>query len=304
MACQMKLLLRRILMISLHECGKGVVEFEHERDADSCTGTRHLSAKPIRLKRFEPSEKTPLKRQKRWTFPNRETTTAAENKVVARDTGSTASQESLQTKKGRAETKREKARRLNRVGLSYRCGRCGQPKKGHVCHLAEGETWDGQTAAGVKEPEFDEKPKSLSWDLDSEALFKDIKSVLSKPMTPVSVKGSASEHIYDRPMESDSVVAVTTLKSGRKGELKPSTPAKTSARAALLDQTEKLAALAEIDMEKQRPPSLITPDDADGRVGVPGPSSDMFSPGALKSIMTLEERLLLLLLICETTCLF
>lgn len=199
----------RILMISLHECGKGVVEFEHERDADSCTGTRHLSAKPIRLKRFEPSEKTPLKRQKRWTFPNRETTTAAENKVVARDTGSTASQESLQTKKGRAETKREKARRLNRVGLSYRCGRCGQPKKGHVCHLAEGETWDGQTAAGVKEPEFDEKPKSLSWDLDSEALFKDIKSVLSKPMTPVSVKGSASEHIYDRPMESDSVVAGT-----------------------------------------------------------------------------------------------
>lgn len=78
---------------------------------------------------------------------------------------------------------------------------------------------------------------------------------------------------------------MTTLKSGRKGELKSSTPAKTSARAALLDQTEKLAALVEIDMEKQRPPSLITPDEADGRVGVPGPSSDMFSPGALKSIM-------------------
>ena len=27
----------------------------------------------------------------------------------------------------------EKQRRLYRVGLSYRCGRCGKPKKGHVC---------------------------------------------------------------------------------------------------------------------------------------------------------------------------
>ena len=37
-------------------------------------------------------------------------------------------------------------------------------------------------------------------------------------------------------------------------------------------------------MEMQRPPSLITPDEADGRPGIAGPSSvasDLFSPGML-----------------------
>jgi len=33
----------------------------------------------------------------------------------------------------------DKQRRLYRVGLSYRCGRCGKPKKGHVCDVPEGE---------------------------------------------------------------------------------------------------------------------------------------------------------------------
>ena len=37
------------------------------------------------------------------------------------------------------ETEEEKQRRLYRVGLSYRCGRCGKPKKGHVCDVPEGE---------------------------------------------------------------------------------------------------------------------------------------------------------------------
>jgi len=33
----------------------------------------------------------------------------------------------------------EKQRRVYRVGLSYRCGRCGKPKKGHVCDIPDGE---------------------------------------------------------------------------------------------------------------------------------------------------------------------
>ena len=32
-----------------------------------------------------------------------------------------------------SEMPKEKERRLNRVGLSYRCKVCGLPKKGHVC---------------------------------------------------------------------------------------------------------------------------------------------------------------------------
>ena len=35
---------------------------------------------------------------------------------------------------------------LNRVGLSYRCGRCGQPKKGHVCAVADGDESPGMLA--------------------------------------------------------------------------------------------------------------------------------------------------------------
>jgi len=38
----------------------------------------------------------------------------------------------------------EKEKRLYRRGLSYRCKRCGQPKKGHVCALAEGAEADAQ----------------------------------------------------------------------------------------------------------------------------------------------------------------
>jgi len=33
----------------------------------------------------------------------------------------------------------EKQKRVYRVGLSYRCGRCGKPKKGHVCDIPDGE---------------------------------------------------------------------------------------------------------------------------------------------------------------------
>jgi hypothetical protein len=42
------------------------------------------------------------------------------------------------------ETEEEKQRRLYRVGLSYRCGRCGKPKKGHVCDVPEGEEGAGR----------------------------------------------------------------------------------------------------------------------------------------------------------------
>jgi len=39
--------------------------------------------------------------------------------------------------KAEAKREEEKQRRLYRVGLSYRCGRCGKPKKGHICDIPE-----------------------------------------------------------------------------------------------------------------------------------------------------------------------
>ena len=87
---------------------------------------------------------------------------------------------------------------LNRVGLSYRCGRCGQPKKGHVCAVADGDESPGMLADSPAElapavtPEPAAAPSAAAaaaaaarrgepgWDLGSDAIFKDMKSVLTK----------------------------------------------------------------------------------------------------------------------------
>ena len=80
---------------------------------------------------------------------------------------------------------------LNRVGLSYRCGRCGQPKKGHVCAVADGVESPGMLADSPAElapavtPEPAAAPSSAAaaaaaaarrgepgWDLGSDAIFK------------------------------------------------------------------------------------------------------------------------------------
>lgn len=111
------------------------------------------------------------------------------------------------TKKQRAaEAKKEKERRLNRVGLSYRCGRCGQPKKGHVCvggpeggaavqpPVIEGISPGSEGSSGANRTPPGVSPNALSgisptggWDLDSDSIFKDIKSVLQTPAGSSSV---------------------------------------------------------------------------------------------------------------------
>ena len=42
-------------------------------------------------------------------------------------------------KSASSKAEEEKQRRIYRVGLSYRCGRCGKPKKGHVCDVPDNE---------------------------------------------------------------------------------------------------------------------------------------------------------------------
>ena len=97
-----------------------------------------------------------------------------------------------------AETKKEKERRLNRVGLSYRCGRCGMPKKGHVCTgvNTEGEGIEGidegaasaaMALAGVTPPNTkapapskDSTPNSGDF-LNPDSIFNDIRHVLQTP---------------------------------------------------------------------------------------------------------------------------
>ncbi|KAL1500644.1 hypothetical protein AB1Y20_013292 [Prymnesium parvum] len=283
----------RILMIGLYLHGRGVIEFERESDADACVGTRLFLGRSIRVDRRGAAVETPTKRQCRRSLMKQDGAQpqeAARIETVPIEVAPAAASETTQSKKIRAETKREKERRLNRVGLSYRCGRCGQPKKGHVCHLAEGETLEGMAPAGADEYSEGEKTPGIAWDLDSEALFKDIKSVLSKPMTPSVRSGAPSALGYvvnDGGSSSARGAATEPRGKPTKSKRKPSASAKGAASAPAVT-SEKLAILKELDIEMQRPPSLITPDEAEGRPGVPGPSSlasDMFSPGQLMSTL-------------------
>jgi len=197
--------------------------------------------------------------------------------------------------------KHEKERRLNRVGLSYRCGRCGMPKKGHVCIGGDGAPpaaskqpppvpgaspgSDGSNGAGRTPPGV--SPTGLSgisptggWDLDSESIFKDIKSVLQTP-APLAVPVP--------PPNKGSNGKASSKRSKANSKMPP--PALIPAVMAEKSAAEKSQLLEELDIAMQRPPSVITPDDGDGSRGGPGPASlgpssmmsasDMFSPGQL-----------------------
>ena len=107
---------------------------------------------------------------------------------------------------------KEKERRLNRVGLSYRCGHCGMPKKGHIVRPRPLAAAAAAAAVGRTEPLAPDagpvlappKKKSKSANktppvasararrsptssptsqmyLDSDSIFNDIKSVLQQP---------------------------------------------------------------------------------------------------------------------------
>ena len=100
------------------------------------------------------------------------------------------------------ESKKEKEKRLNRVGLSYRCGRCGMPKKGHVCPGGDGPLppGDGMSAGMLPSDLAGISPTSASWDLDSDSIFKDIKSVLQ---TPSSSSASSTQVAAEAPAKAN-----------------------------------------------------------------------------------------------------
>ena len=115
---------QRIIMIEVQGT-TALIEFESERDADACVGECQLREATVQVERHEGGVLTPSRAPKRV----------------------------------KPESKADKEKRLNRVGLSYRfaparpavlcappavltcgilftparCGRCGLPKKGHVC---------------------------------------------------------------------------------------------------------------------------------------------------------------------------
>lgn len=163
----------------------------------------------------------------------------------------------------------EKERRLNRVGLSYRCKYCGLPKKGHVClgkpAASSGDGSGGGDDEAKAEAKVKSKPKVATekeadkgddegeiW--DAAAICRDIKAVV-----PAGEKKAAA-------------------KRKRKEEDKGSGKEKAAMSAPPLPRvsTAEKAALRE-EFEAVRPPSLITPEDSEG---MRGPPSSMAAPPA------------------------
>ena len=156
--------MQRILAIEVQE-HNALIEFESEVDAEACVGETRLLDHTVQVDLHDSSSITPSRVPPAY-------------------------------RRTKAESKAERERRLNRVGLSYRCGRCGQPKKGHVCTVPDGDDSPGMLADSpaadggcpLATPEPAAAPSSAAaarrgepgWDLGSDAIFKDMKSVLTK----------------------------------------------------------------------------------------------------------------------------
>ena len=97
------------------EPGRLVVEFESPGDAADCVGSHWMRDTVVRCELAHPVQGRAEELLLKGSLSAKAKSKAA------------AEEEEMQS------ARREKERRLNRVGLSYRCGRCGQPKRGHVC---------------------------------------------------------------------------------------------------------------------------------------------------------------------------
>ena len=216
-----------------------VVEFATEADAAACAGQRELKGMAVEL---TVRHNTPFKRTRDG------------------DDGSGGS---------RRRGSEDKERRLNRVGLSYTCGICGKPKKGHVCTGApDGKTnADGTAATPAPASAADASPAAPA----------SAPAPASRSRSKAKAEASGGSGGGSGAKEKGSGGRSASGGGGRK---------RGGARGA---QEEKGKLLDEIDLAMHRPPSVITPEDGNlnGNLnGLAGPSSmpsasDMFSPGTL-----------------------
>ncbi|KAL3918886.1 MAG: hypothetical protein SGPRY_005836 [Prymnesium sp.] len=109
----------------------------HPDDVSSCIErVKQIAGQQVTVDvQLSPSEGIALGRKRQHTRILDSGTAEGAIQKVAKESASISSVE--QEKEQKAEEERQ--RRAYRVGLSYRCGRCGKPKKGHVCDVADGE---------------------------------------------------------------------------------------------------------------------------------------------------------------------
>lgn len=206
-----------------------------------------------------------------------------------------------------AESKPEKQSRLNRVGLSYACKKCGLPKKGHVCLVTDeaARAFAESKTKEKKPPEKKEKKEKApkvdgEGSLDEDSIFKDIKSMLPDGFEGAGKKkkesGSKKRKADGKGISPPPPLFVPPSLIGN-GSGKLSAEA-----AALLGELDfDQAALPFRRSSPRRPPSLITPEDMSTAIHAAGPSSLMsaiqvppaslmsasgvFSPGQLMSLL-------------------
>lgn len=180
-------------------------------------------------------------------------------------------------------SKKNKEQRAYRVGLSYACKRCGQPKKGHKCTMPNAPPADGSAAAS--EVKTAEKKRPVKEQTSPDAADTEGKTEKAPP-----AKKAKKEVAKEVPL--------------------PQTETKEPSQASLLqpvrdDDVVRLAELLEFN-HPERPPSLITPEDVEApdveaalalsSMSAPPASltsaSNLFSPNQLLTMMGTPAPLL------------
>jgi len=105
----------------------------HPDDVSSCLSIQQICGQQVHVCLHEGGTHV-AKRQRPLVASDGEDTQIQED-LTARDLPPKS--HAQREKERKAEEERQ--RRAYRVGLSYRCGRCGKPKKGHVCDVPDGE---------------------------------------------------------------------------------------------------------------------------------------------------------------------
>ena len=223
------------------------------------------------------------------------------------------------------ETEEEKQRRLYRVGLSYRCGRCGKPKKGHVCDVPEGE----EGAADFGNSPFGDGQRSPQPAILATTVRKGTPPALlcplagapsaGSPLTDVKIAGEASAIFKDMVAALGENTSSISLASPVQSAPSPGAPPRMVAAAGISPlaasaiaagsvssvaahvapvavQEPQEPALSEMDMMladlafSARPPPVMTPNE-DGNHEDVHPSFGSISPSAFSPGSMIQQLL-------------
>lgn len=180
-----------------------------------------------------------------------------------------------------------KEQRLNRVGLSYNCKRCGLPKKGHVCLMEEKddkveakakakEEAKGKAKEEAKEKKPAKAKSSSSTDATIASQPPPASEAAAEKKKATGTKRRKQEDDDDVPSDGPMPPPPVMCQTVAAGLAVPVKAARRSPRRMEVS-AEDAALLEELEFEQppvlDRPPSLITPEDSE----VPrcGPSSVM-----------------------------